>query len=379
MVKRKIYAIAFLICSLFVFQACKGEGPTTLNLSKSPENKPTEIKPIPETFNSILIGNVGDYPVRMELNRNENGFWGQYKYSNKAEADYLSIDGSIDSNSILKLKESERDGSETGTFEGKFTNAVFGNKTTLKYDGNWTNTKTGKSLPFNLAEYRPDVGENLQVETKEIKEQNKSIKSSINVSFPQIAGSSTPLVEQFNKYVNNYVQSQIKDFNSTAAKDMKEFSAKERADMPQYSFDGSYKPLYSDGKLLSLQYTTSVFTGGAHPISAIKSINYDLAKGAPLTLANLFLSNSNYLVKISDYCIPVLIKRKVSDDTWVKEGAAPKANNYDTWNIMDIGLSITFDSYQVAPYAAGPQEVIVPYSVLGSVINPNGPLAKFKK
>ena len=35
---------------------------------------------------------------------------------------------------------------------------------------------------------------------------------------------------------------------------------------------------------------------------------------------------------------------------------------------------ITFDEYQVAPYAAGPQEVTVPYGALQAVIHRQGPL-----
>jgi hypothetical protein len=36
---------------------------------------------------------------------------------------------------------------------------------------------------------------------------------------------------------------------------------------------------------------------------------------------------------------------------------------------------ITFDEYQVAPYAAGAQTVVIPYRELQTVIAPAGPLA----
>ncbi|RIK32332.1 MAG: hypothetical protein DCC56_00555 [Anaerolineae bacterium] len=38
------------------------------------------------------------------------------------------------------------------------------------------------------------------------------------------------------------------------------------------------------------------------------------------------------------------------------------------------GFVITFDEYQVAPYAADPQTVTVPYSELKPLINQQGPL-----
>jgi hypothetical protein len=52
----------------------------------------------------------------------------------------------------------------------------------------------------------------------------------------------------------------------------------------------------------------------------------------------------------------------------------PTPENYRNWNIATDGLMITFDEYQVAAYAAGPQTVVVPYSELQAVIDPASPL-----
>ena len=41
------------------------------------------------------------------------------------------------------------------------------------------------------------------------------------------------------------------------------------------------------------------------------------------------------------------------------------------------GLLISFDTYTVAPGAAGPQSVVVPYQELRAVAAPDGPLAAF--
>jgi len=44
-------------------------------------------------------------------------------------------------------------------------------------------------------------------------------------------------------------------------------------------------------------------------------------------------------------------------------------------NLEAEGLRITFDPYQVAAYAAGPQVLFIPYSELQSISNPQGPIA----
>ncbi|MFS8085155.1 MAG: RsiV family protein, partial [Acidobacteriota bacterium] len=53
--------------------------------------------------------------------------------------------------------------------------------------------------------------------------------------------------------------------------------------------------------------------------------------------------------------------------------------NYKAWVITKKGLWIVFDPYQVASYAAGPQTVLVPYSVLKDIIKPDGPVAALAK
>ena len=63
----------------------------------------------------------------------------------------------------------------------------------------------------------------------------------------------------------------------------------------------------------------------------------------------------------------------------IERGAAPSAKNYQSWTITRSGLGINFDAYQVGAYAAGPQFVMVPYSALKDLINPDGPIAQFAK
>jgi hypothetical protein len=39
-------------------------------------------------------------------------------------------------------------------------------------------------------------------------------------------------------------------------------------------------------------------------------------------------------------------------------------------------MLVFFDPYQVAPYAAGPQAVTIPYAALADVADPAGPLVR---
>ena len=52
----------------------------------------------------------------------------------------------------------------------------------------------------------------------------------------------------------------------------------------------------------------------------------------------------------------------------IETGAGAKAENYKSWNITKQGIFITFDSYQVAPYVAGPQEVTIPFTEIKNIL-----------
>jgi Protein of unknown function (DUF3298) len=99
-------------------------------------------------------------------------------------------------------------------------------------------------------------------------------------------------------------------------------------------------------------------------------------------LVDLFKPGAKYLQAIATYSIGDLkkqAKEKSLLDDQIQEGAAPKTENYQSWTITRKGLGITFDAYQVGAYAAGPQFVMVPYTTLKDLVNPDGPIAQFAK
>jgi hypothetical protein len=144
-----------------------------------------------------------------------------------------------------------------------------------------------------------------------------------------------------------------------------------------------YDVLLAQDDLVSIKFDVSTyFQGAAHPNSYADVLNFDLKNGKQLKLSDLFKPGAKYLPAIAAYCINDL-KKQAKDkgllDEEIEKGAAAKSDNYESWTITKRGLSIHFDPYQVAPYAAGPQFVLVPYSTLKDLINPEGPIAQFAK
>ena len=205
------------------------------------------------------------------------------------------------------------------------------------------------------------------------KEEGQSPVYFISAKTPMFAGSENEHVKAFNKAVAELVQHEIDYFRKNVL-----------AQMPAHptasgsSFDTQYTLISQHAGIWSLKFNFSGYAdGAAHPYHYSMTFNYDLEQGRQLSISELFPKDSKYLEALSTYCIAELSKRDIGFYGGFQQGAEPTVENYRNWNLTLEGLMITFDEYQVAPYALGPQIVTVPYNALESLINPKGPLATF--
>jgi hypothetical protein len=190
----------------------------------------------------------------------------------------------------------------------------------------------------------------------------------ISAQIPYLQGSDEPRVLLFNQLVDAQIQADIDEFRTGVLND---------APNPPFANGSSYELQYTllspPGDILSLKFDIYFyFDGAVHPNNYSLTFNYDLASGQQLNLHQLFISGADYLGPIATYCKGQLSLRDIA---YFEAGADPILENYRNWNITMDGLLISFDPYQVAAYAAGPQTVLVPYLVLNAIIDNTGPLA----
>lgn len=131
--------------------------------------------------------------------------------------------------------------------------------------------------------------------------------------------------------------------------------------------------------LLGIAYTTYSYTGGAHGSTVVSYLNLDLASGRVLTLKDL--------LDISDTAhLSGEIERAVRANRHIPATQSLKQAGFfeDTLPIPDTvlalpqGLLFTYQSYDVAPYASGLPQGLVPYSALGSMIRTEGVLPRLR-
>jgi hypothetical protein len=210
-----------------------------------------------------------------------------------------------------------------------------------------------------------------------IKEQSKKLRYTITARYPEAAGAArNASLASLNQQVKELIQKEVAAFK-------KDFEPPDEvmSEMGSY-YDASYEVELASNNLVSIYFGVSTYgEGAAHPNHNSLVFNYDLSAGRTLNLSDLFKPNSNYLDVISRYSINAL-KKKLGPDPdmeWIQKGAGAEAANYQNWNLKRTGLTVMFDPYQVASYAEGQHEVLIPYSVLKGVIDPQGPLARLAK
>lgn len=194
------------------------------------------------------------------------------------------------------------------------------------------------------------------------KKVNKKSKTYIiTLSYPQIQGLADKKVEKiFNNLVLSYITKLQDDFKKEVAMNITSTIAK-KSDWPLIL---NYKLHYNDNNIISISFQGSEFVGGAHPVPICRTVLFNLKSGKELKLKDLFLPNSDYLKKISDYCINSLMQMNEADADFIKTGASADEKNYTFFYITDSSLFIIFSPAQVAPSYKGFQETQIPFQKL---------------
>lgn len=382
MIKARSYIVLMGLLLMIFTLACKskksGDATTqTANGNANANEQPGGISGGKAPSGKIFRGSVGDNKLQMTLHREGDKLSGTYFYQ-KVGSD-ISLKGSINSQGDFTLQEFDNNGKQTGEFKGKWSEAAGLPSATM--EGTWAKPNSKQTLSFYATQQMVEITNGSRVVTKEIKEDNKKEKYSIDAEYPELTGASNPNADKFNQEVKNLIAKETKGFKEGVA----EVSADE--DAPPDTGNGSdirivYDVSLATDDLISVIFDISAYSqGAAHPNNYSQVLNYDLKTGRSLKLADLFKPNSDYLSAISRYAVSDLKKQsgQDADNEWLERGAGPDTDNYLKWNISRKGLAITFDPYQVASYAEGAKHVIVPYSALKEDSKPDGPISYLSK
>ncbi len=346
------------------------EPPTAAPTSMVMPTAGSAAESLPAQFNVTLSGPVGNQDMQITLERNDAIVQGQYFFKQERNAtgfvqtQYLS--GTITPDGNVMLQEPTAGGESATMLKGTLQR----NDNRFMLNGTWSSPQTNQPQPVQLAEVlAPQTS--YTISTKTMYETSQGTRlTTYRAAYPQLRNTGAA-GNAFNNLVESTVSKAISQFKDDTAQ------LSPTIDLPpavnRSTIEINYETTFANNSVISVLFHEYTYVAGAaHPNNTTFTVNYDLANNHEIALADLFAPNSDYLAWLSKYSLDKLQTR---DYPLFEEGAAAKPENFSSWNLEAEGLRITFDPYQVAAYAAGPQVLFIPYSALQPISNPQGPLA----
>ncbi len=204
-----------------------------------------------------------------------------------------------------------------------------------------------------------------------VTEEHENGAFSIDAEYPQLGGGlEAGIAERINASIEQLVLPDIDEFRRNAVEDMntsKQGATAGSTPLPagfaQY-LTVRYEIPYLATDIVSVRLRFETYTGGAHGMSYTRVLNARLGDGTVLGTTALFSDATQGLTMLSRSCAADLQRQYGADyeglKSFVDDGTAPVAENYANVSLEPGFLVVSFDPYQVGPYAAGPREVRIP-------------------
>lgn len=239
----------------------------------------------------------------------------------------------------------------------------------------YSQTKTHEVSPSETLEPKPQpatLGLTIQLIEQSLFEDGDEPRYEIDGVWPNLVGPE-PHVVVFNNESNRIVDAAKEGFLLAVTDGQGGMAGQGEPPLSYLTFN--YDLTYYDQRLLSFYLTFDQYIAmSAHPFPFSHSLNFDAQNSAFLSLESLFLSEMDYVNVIGSLIDPILNDKGFGYQVGT---ASDVMQTRENWSLLEEGLRINFDVYEVAPYAAGPQFVLIPWNDLSELIDPNGPAAGF--
>jgi len=183
----------------------------------------------------------------------------------------------------------------------------------------------------------------LSVETKNIQDETDTYK--IDVQYPQFGISS----------VDARIQSAVQNV-ADGFKGYSPIPADSAAGKNQLT--GIFDHVYIGDDYISFAQQFYEYTGGAHGNPSVGTLTFERTTNRELDITDLLDLTGLSLDQIATQASTTLAI-KYGDAFW-SDGTNPNAENYANFVVSTSTVTVIFNPYQVAPYAAGMPEVTFP-------------------
>jgi hypothetical protein len=189
----------------------------------------------------------------------------------------------------------------------------------------------------------------------------------IEGTWPNLQGPDTK-IKTFNKEVNRLIEEVQEEFLAAVNEQGPVQEGRGQAPISSLRFD--YAVTDSDGRSFSFFLTFDQYVAvSVHPFPFSHALTYDAQQGEMVHLEDLFLPGTDPILEIGEHIDPILTGRGFGYEAGQ---AVEVMQQRENWNLFPEGLQINFDVYEVGPYAAGLQSVLLPWESLTDLLDPEG-------
>lgn len=197
----------------------------------------------------------------------------------------------------------------------------------------------------------------ITVSEERVKEEKPYIR--INLVIPKFT---IPFNKALENTINSQLYKDITDFKKSteaiALENNKDLLEKGISITP-YEAITKYT-IHHTKDILSVVVNYYQYTGGAHGIYTLKPYNYDLKSGKRLALGDLFKAGYDYKTIINNEIKSAIAKEP--EQYFVNEFNSIRDDQ--EFYITDRGIIVYFQVYEIAPFAAGNPEFLIPFSLI---------------
>ena len=120
----------------------------------------------------------------------------------------------------------------------------------------------------------------------------------------------------------------------------------------------------ADDKVFSLLFCEDAYGGGPHGYIYMRGYSFDVETGAQLKLSDLGDVKEDLKTYLNNYFYD-----NIMDAEYLTLENIPELVDGETlcWYLLDEGMQVIFNQYEIGPYAAGMFYVTVPYSALPGI------------
>jgi len=135
-------------------------------------------------------------------------------------------------------------------------------------------------------------------------------------------------------------------------------------------FKASVDVQFATDSLLSLAATSEYFTGGAHGGYTVYFVNIDPISGEEITLHSLLKPGFEELLNLEGEKSFRQVKGLNENDTLALHGYEFPQGKFEVnsnYGFNKEGIVFFFNNYEIASYAVGPTEILIPWEVVATL------------